>query len=152
MPPKRGNTRRETQQLAEHVRDGMRNEQLIANMKKYTDMSDADVDEFAYFMVAADYFKQPDHRGGVVEQGTKHYRADGTEHTLADVPFKNVLRDLENRIKEQPEDRRTTTKSQMFRITSSATRSWTTSTKQRWEKTKRTSSAQQSSPTSHMRR
>lgn len=111
MPPKRGtgrkNPQRETQELAEHIRDGKRNEQLIANMKKYTDMSDADVDEFAYFMVAADYFKQPNHRGGVVEQGTKHYRADGTELTLADVPFKNVLRDLENRIKEQPEDRRT---------------------------------------------
>ncbi|KAH0289997.1 hypothetical protein M436DRAFT_79736 [Aureobasidium namibiae CBS 147.97] len=86
MPPKRGNTRRETQQLAEHVKDGKRNDQLIANMKKYTDMSDADVDELAYFMVAADYFKQPDHR---------------------DVPFKNVLRDLENQIKEQPADRRT---------------------------------------------
>jgi hypothetical protein len=99
--------RRETRELAEHIRDGRRNEQLITNMKKYTDMSDADVDEFAYFMVAADYFKQPDHRGGVVEQGTKHYRADGTEHTLADVPFKSVMKDLERRIKEQPEDRRT---------------------------------------------
>ena len=70
--------RRETRELAEHIRDGRRNEQLITNMKKYTDMSDADVDEFAYFMVAADYFKQPDHRGGVVEQGTNEQTALNT--------------------------------------------------------------------------
>lgn len=83
------------------------NERLMANLKKYTDMSDTEVDEFAYFMVALDYFKLPDHRGGAIDPGNKHYRADGTEHTLADVPYRHVLKDLEKRIKEQPEDRRT---------------------------------------------
>ena len=83
------------------------NERFMANLKKYTDMSDTEVDEFAYSMVALDYFKLPDHSGGAIVPGNKHYRADGTEHTLADVPYRHVLKDLENRIKEQPEDRRT---------------------------------------------
>lgn len=79
----------------------------MANLKKYTDMSDTEIDELAYFIVALDCFKLPDHRGGAIDLGNKHYRTDGTEHTLADVPYRHVLRDLEKRIKEQPEDRRT---------------------------------------------
>jgi hypothetical protein len=83
------------------------NEGLIARMKEHTDMSDAEVDKFAYYMVAIDYFKQPDHCGGVIEPGTKHYRSDGTEHTLADVSWRHMLKEIENEIKKQPEDRRT---------------------------------------------
>lgn len=49
------------------------NNLLIENMKKYTDMTDEEVDEFAYYLVAMDYFKLPDHRGGAVMPGTKHY-------------------------------------------------------------------------------
>jgi hypothetical protein len=69
-------------------------------------MSDTEVDKFAYYMVALDYFKLPDHCGGAIIPGTKHYRSDSTEHTLADVPFKDVLKEIENEIKKQPEDRR----------------------------------------------
>jgi hypothetical protein len=83
------------------------NERLIANLKKYTDLSDTEVDEYAYFMVASDYFKLPDHRGGAVMPGNKHYRPDGTEFTIADVSYKHVLQGVESLIKDQPEDRRT---------------------------------------------
>jgi hypothetical protein len=64
------------------------NERLIANLKKYTDLSDTEVDEYAYFMVASDYFKLPDHCGGAVIPGNKHYQSDGTEFTIADVSYK----------------------------------------------------------------
>ncbi|THX51519.1 hypothetical protein D6D06_07325 [Aureobasidium pullulans] len=84
-----------------------RNTHLLDNMKKYTDMSDAEVDEFGYFMVAADYFKLPDHRGGAIDPGTHHYRMNGKEHTIGDVPFKHILEQVEKRIKEMPADRRT---------------------------------------------
>ncbi|CAD0056106.1 unnamed protein product [Aureobasidium pullulans] len=70
-------------------------------------MSDAEVDEFGYFMVAADYFKLPDHRGGAIDPGTRHYRMNGKEHTIGDVPFKHILEQVEKRIKEMPADRRT---------------------------------------------
>jgi len=92
------NERRTTQEL---------NEGLIERMKKYTDMSDIEVDEFAYYMVALDYFKQPDHCGGAILPGTRHYREDGTEHTLADVSWRHMLKEIEKEIKKQPEDRRT---------------------------------------------
>ncbi|KAG9833851.1 hypothetical protein KCU98_g11798, partial [Aureobasidium melanogenum] len=83
------------------------NDLLIENMKKYTDMSDEEVDEFAYYLVATDYLKLPDHRGGAIIPGTKHYRSDGAEHTLADVPHRVVVQEIENQIQKQPEDRRT---------------------------------------------
>ncbi|KAH0364785.1 hypothetical protein KCU65_g6543, partial [Aureobasidium melanogenum] len=83
------------------------NDLMIGNMKKYTDMSVEEVDEFAYFLVAMDYFRLPDHRGGAIIPGSKHYRMDGTEHTLADVNHRIVVQEIENQIKKQPEDRRT---------------------------------------------
>jgi hypothetical protein len=58
-------------------------------------------------MVAADYFKLPDHRGGAIDPGTRHYRMNGKEHTIGDVPFKHILEQVEKRIKEMPADRRT---------------------------------------------
>jgi hypothetical protein len=69
------------------------NERLIANLKKYTDLSDTEIDEYAYFILASDYFKLPDHRGGAIEPGNKHYRSDGTEFTIAGVSYKHVLKE-----------------------------------------------------------
>ncbi|THX16000.1 hypothetical protein D6D13_01870 [Aureobasidium pullulans] len=54
-----------------------------------------------------DYFKLPDHRGGAIEPGTKHYRADGTEYTIADVPYRHVVREAIKEVQKMPEDRRT---------------------------------------------
>jgi hypothetical protein len=47
------------------------------------------------------------HRGGVFEQGTKYYRSNGNQFTIADVSWRHVLKEVENLIKKQPEDRRT---------------------------------------------
>lgn len=66
------------------------------------------MDLLKYFIVASDYFSRDDHRGGVVALGTRHYRSDGTEHTIERVPWKKLLRDIEKEIERRvPEDRRT---------------------------------------------
>jgi hypothetical protein len=83
------------------------NDQIIARLKKFADLSDTEFDEYVYFMVASDYFKLPDHRGGAIEPGNRHYRSNGKEFTIADVPYKHVLKGVETLIKDQPEDRRT---------------------------------------------
>jgi len=87
--------------------NGNMNKMILDRLKEHTDMSDSQVDEFAYYIVAADYFKLPDHRGGAIEPGTKHYRADGTEYTIADVPYRHVVREAIKEIQKMPEDRRT---------------------------------------------
>ncbi|KAH0358010.1 hypothetical protein KCU83_g569, partial [Aureobasidium melanogenum] len=78
----------ECQRLARSdARDGIRefsynermNDLLNENMKKYTAMSDKEVDESAHHLVVMDCFKLPDNRGDAIIPGTKHYRSDGTE-------------------------------------------------------------------------
>jgi DNA segregation ATPase FtsK/SpoIIIE-like protein len=69
------------------------NDQIIARLKRYTDLSDIEVDEYAHFMVAPDYFKLPDHRGGAIVPGNKHYRSNGKEFTIADVLTNTCLKE-----------------------------------------------------------
>jgi hypothetical protein len=44
-------------------------------------------------MVASDYFKLPDHHGGAIVPGNKHYRSDGKEFTIADVLTNTCLKE-----------------------------------------------------------
>ncbi|KAH0340515.1 hypothetical protein KCU81_g6749, partial [Aureobasidium melanogenum] len=80
---------------------------MVENMKKYTNMSDEEIDEFVYYLVAMNYLRLPNHMGGAIMPGNKHYRMDGTEHTLADVDHRIVAQEIEKQIAKQPEDRRT---------------------------------------------
>ncbi|KAI1109769.1 hypothetical protein F5Y14DRAFT_392359 [Nemania sp. NC0429] len=55
------------------------------------------VEEFKYFCTAASYFRLPDHEGGIVMPGSKHFRR-GKEFTYNDVPWKAILEAAESRI------------------------------------------------------
>ncbi|KAI0096105.1 hypothetical protein GGR51DRAFT_567489 [Nemania sp. FL0031] len=65
-----------------------------------------EVERFKYLCTAASYFRLPDHEGGIMMPGRKHYRR-GVEYTFDDVPLKAILDAAESRIEStaEPDDR-----------------------------------------------
>ncbi|KAL7621617.1 hypothetical protein AAE478_008943 [Parahypoxylon ruwenzoriense] len=81
--------------------------ELLERLKTHGNLSDKTIEEVKYCLVASDYFCLDDHREGPIGYGQKHYRQDGSEHTLEDVPLKNIVENIGSWIeKDIPEDRR----------------------------------------------
>lgn len=54
-----------------------------------------------------DYFDLPGHGGGSMNGDEKHYHSDGTEHTIEHIPWKKLLKSVEEKIgRDIAEDRR----------------------------------------------
>lgn len=81
---------------------------LIARLQEHGGIEEVDIQLGIDFLVMADYFTRNDHIGDLATPGEEHYRKNGQEHTLEDVPWKKVLEHVEKQIGRQvPEDRRT---------------------------------------------
>jgi len=70
-----------------------------------------EVEKFKYICTAASYFRLPDHEGGLVMPGTKHYRR-GKEYTFDDVPWKAILDSAESEIERRAD---TSERTRIFR-------------------------------------
>lgn len=81
---------------------------LIENLQTHAGMSSDDAELFKYHMTACDYFSRPDHRGGLIMRGQRHYRLDGTEHTFQHVPLRNIIKEAESWIERNVSQERRT--------------------------------------------
>ena len=68
--------------------------QLMDRLQKYAGLSSAEVLEIRDFIVMGDYFRQPNHTGGVVRPGERWFFADGSEHTIDDVPLFQIVKSV----------------------------------------------------------
>ncbi|KAI0186024.1 hypothetical protein EV127DRAFT_439915 [Xylaria flabelliformis] len=72
---------------------------VIARLRDHSGLPKKEIETIKWFMIAAHYFRQPDHLGGAMIPGTVFYRRDGTAYTFEDVPLKSVLESIDSAIK-----------------------------------------------------
>ncbi|KAI0544480.1 hypothetical protein F4679DRAFT_589471 [Xylaria curta] len=80
---------------------------VIARLREHSGLPEKEIERVKWFMIAAFYFQQPNHSGGIMMPGTNYYRRDGTPYTFEDVPLKSVLKAVDLAIEsEVAKDRR----------------------------------------------
>ncbi|KAI1362406.1 hypothetical protein F5Y08DRAFT_312039 [Xylaria arbuscula] len=70
---------------------------LTERLGNALNLAPRDVEMFKYICTAVSYFKLPDHEGGYMMPGARHYRR-GEEYTFNDVPWEAVLDSAESKI------------------------------------------------------
>lgn len=82
--------------------------QLMDRLQRHAGLSSATTQQLRDFIVAADYFSYPNHCGGLLAPGHRHYFADGSEHTFDDVPLAKIVKAVTEHIEKHTDGNRRT--------------------------------------------
>ncbi|KAH6647137.1 hypothetical protein BKA67DRAFT_663481 [Truncatella angustata] len=70
-------------------------ELVLERLRVHADIKQPMIKKIRYRVTAADYFSRDDYQGGLVQEGERHYRKDGTEHTFEHVSLAKLLESAE---------------------------------------------------------
>ncbi|KAK3384614.1 hypothetical protein B0T24DRAFT_93371 [Lasiosphaeria ovina] len=72
-------------------RDGLSRDQLLADLKAHTAITDERLDELKHLLITAYYLSQHGQDARIVALGQKYYRPGGSSYALKDVPAQDVV-------------------------------------------------------------